>query len=54
LQGLSHLAQIGRKPKGSPLRKRNQVQFDFLVLGTKVWIERKEVDGKFLLENSNL
>jgi len=54
LQALSHIAQGGRKHKCSPLRKKNPIQFDFLVLGAKVWIEREESDGKFLLESSNL
>jgi hypothetical protein len=44
----------GRMPKGSPLKKQNQVQFDFMVLGAKVSTEREELDGEFLLESSNL
>jgi len=54
LQGLSHIAQVGRKPKCSPLRKKKHVQFDFLVHGAKVWIERKKANGEFMLERSNL
>jgi hypothetical protein len=45
---------VGRKPKGSPLKEKKKVKSDFLVPRAKVWIERKEVDGEFLLESSNL
>jgi len=36
------------------VEKKNQVQFDFLVLGAKVWIKREKAYGNFLLESSNL
>jgi hypothetical protein len=45
---------VGKEPKGNLLKEINHVQFDFLILGAKVWIEREEVDGEFLLESSNL
>jgi hypothetical protein len=46
---------VRRKPKCNPLRKKqNEIQINFLVLGEKVWIERKKADGEFMLESSNL
>ncbi len=44
----------GKGAQEQLVEKKNQVQFDFLVPGAKVWIKREKADGNFLLESSNL